>query len=867
MRFQAGARLGPYEIIGPIGAGGMGEVYRARDSRLGREVAIKVLPQELAGDRERLARFEREARSSSALNHRNIVTIHDFSTGDDEAWLVMELIQGESLRNLLSHGPVSMKKLLSISSGMAHGLAAAHAAGIVHRDLKPENIMISADGTPKILDFGLVKQSAPNHSLEDATDLKVSMAGAVMGTAGYMSPEQGSGADVDFRSDQFSFGVILHEMASGRHPFQRATGIQMIAAIINDDPEPLAQTLPQPFVWIVERCLEKSPAERYGSTFDLAHDLARLKEGSDRYLHPDIARSKPKWATVAAVLASLISLLSVVLVTTRQEEKTTGDPVYASISTPDMAEVHRGEVALSVALSPNGRYLVVYGSDINGTNRLMLHDLRNGERRLLAENAFAACWSPDSNLVAYFKDGKLMTIPAEGGPSRTVCDARPEGTASWHGDTILFPQYSKDPGIYRVNAGGGTPQLLKAPGSKPRPWWPQFLPDGKRFLYLTLRSGSAKTDIEHELRVGSLDESPTRPVARMRSRAVYADGQLLFVNEGTLMSQPFDPDEARTTGEARPLVDRLHYFRSTGAAAFTVSESGLLAWRSSRSPVRLVWMDRAGMELAQVGSAPFDTEGRISSDDKRYAVSVVDQKHGSGDLWVWELDRDSPQRLTFRLFDERSPVWAPNGRTIYYRSDGGGGPPDIMRLEPGAAAGAAVYRGPAVEEPQDISRDGKWLLFLDYSFTGSDISLLPLDPPGRPRPFVATPFNEWSPRFSPDSKWVAYVSNISGRPEIYVRPFDGSSQDTRVSTNGGTRPRWRKDGSELFYLTSGGRVMVASLSNGRWGAPRILFQAANAVDFDVALGGSRFLVQLDEHRGEPEVHLLMNWPARLKVKD
>jgi eukaryotic-like serine/threonine-protein kinase len=863
MRLEAGARLGPYEVSGAIGAGGMGEVYRARDTRLGREVAIKILPHELSSDRDRLARFEREARSSSALNHPNIVTIHDFTSVDTEAWLVMELIRGESLRDLLSRGSLPLKKLLSIGAGIADGLAAAHTAGIVHRDLKPENVMITSDGTPKILDFGLVKNFGLTEATNSPTEVHVSHEGTILGTVAYMSPEQARGEEVDFRTDQFSLGLILYEMATGKSPFRRATPMETLAAILKDDAPPLGAEFPEPFVWIVERCLAKTPAERYASTADLAYELRRLRDRGDRGgRQVAVARVKTTWWPLIA--AALAIALAIGISLWRPAEKL-APPIQTSVATPEIANVFLGEVAVPVVLSPDGRYLVVYGADADDSSGLWLHDLRSGAIRQIAEKTFSAAWSSDSKVIAYLADGKLKTVSVDGGPARTVCDAPPEGTSTWHGDTILFVQYSKDPGIYRVNAAGGKPELIVRPEPNySLPWWPQFLPDGKHFLYLVFRQRAGEFD--HELRIGSLDGgTPKKLSSTIDSRAMYANGNLLFVRDGTLLAQPFDLDKARLTGEAKPIVDNVHYFFNTGLAAFSVSENGVLAWRAAVRNSRLVWLDRSGVELSVIGSAGFQADGRLSPDGHRYAVGVVDPKRGASDVWVYDLDRDSSERLTFRPLDEKAPVWAPDGRTIYYRSDGAGGPPNIFRWTSEAEGGKVYYRGPGVQEPQDVSPDGKWLLFVDQrQARAGDINVLPLSPSGPARAFVATPFNESSPRFSPDGRWVAYQSDVSGRPEVYVRPFEGSVVTTRLSKDGGTRPRWSRNGKELFYLAPGGRFMVVPITAGvSTAASHMLFQAAEAVDFEPAADGSRFLVQLEERSPEPPVHLLINWPSRL----
>ncbi|HVR43113.1 MAG TPA: protein kinase [Thermoanaerobaculia bacterium] len=868
MRYESGAILGPYEIIGAIGAGGMGEVYRARDARLKREVAIKVLPRELSRDRERLERFEREAHSASALNHRNIVTIHDISSRDEEAFLVMELIRGESLRAILGRGPLPLKRLIAVATGIADGLAAAHAAGIVHRDLKPENVMVTSDGTPKILDFGLAKQAVPVSETSSSTEMKVSRSGVVMGTAAYMSPEQARGERVDFRTDHFSLGMILQEMATGHHPFARPSGIETLSAIINDEPPPLGDAFPEPFSAIVERCLAKNPADRYGSTFDLAHDLRRLGMHSNRHA----ARDRPgpprrqRWALAAAVVIAV--LLVAAALSLRRGSGPPADSFQTSIAIAEVAHVIRGEVALPLALSPNGRFLVVGGMDADGLPALWLRNLNSGATRRIAQNAFSVGWSADSSAIAFFADGKLKTVPAEGGPARTVCDAKPESTPSWHGDTILYGQYSTEPGIYRVSAAGGKPERIVAPDTKHLglPWWPYFLPDGERFLYLTLMQPPGQGDIQHELRIGSLDGSEPRTVSSsIHSRAVYANGHLLFVREGTLLAQPFDPGGGELIGQPSPLVDGLHYFRNTGLAAFSVSQTGVLAWRLAAPTSRLVWLDRSGLESGEVARGLFHPDGRLSPEGQRYAVGVIDPKLGVSDIWVYELARNSSERVTFRVLDEKAPVWAPDGQTIYYRSDGGGGPPDIFRWSPGSDEGKVFYGGPSIEEPADISPDGRFMLFVDHrQIAFGDIHVLPLQPPLAPRTFVATPFNEMSPRFSPDGRFVAYQSDLSGRPEVYVRPFDGPAASTRISMSGGTRPRWGRDGKELFFLAPAGRLMSAAMSGGTAdGAPRLIFQAADIVDFDPSPDGSRFLVQLQERTSEPPIQLLTNWPGRL----
>ncbi|HVS32191.1 MAG TPA: hypothetical protein VMS98_12140, partial [Thermoanaerobaculia bacterium] len=639
-----------------------------------------------------------------------------------------------------------------------------------------------------------------------------------------------------------------------------------LTGILNDEPATLEDSFPEPFIWVVDRCLAKDPAQRYGSTSDLAHDLANLRSRPETGTRR-VASSYPQKWMLPAALAILAAAIGFALLWPRNPRERLM-PVRASVVIPELTSIDFGEVGMPLDISPDGRYLVISGSSVDQPRGLWLHDLRTGTTRLLSAEGRLPAFSPDSKSVAYFAEGKLKTMSVEGGPPRTICAARPEGIPSWRGDTILFVQYSIAPGIYRVSARGGSPQLVvPAERSAERlmaPWWPHFLPGGDRFLYLTLEA-EADGVFFHRLFVHSLESGSSLFIATLDSRAVYASGHLLFVRDGTLLAQPFDPESGRLTGEPATLAGDIAYFKNTGLASFGVSDDGTLVWRAARRQAMLSWVNRNGDVLSTIGVAPFVPDGRLSPDGRRYAVGIIDPKDGASDIWVYDLERESPERLTFGPADEKSPVWAPDGASVFHRSDGFRNPPDVVRRQLGADRSTMVYRGPGVEEPHDVSADGKWLLFIDYFTTGADINVMPLDPPGPPRPFVATPFNETSPRFSPDGRWVAYTSDVSGMPEIYIRPFVGAGESTRVSKEGGTHPRWRRDGKELLFLAPRGRVMAVSFANGVFGAPQLLFQAVDAVHFEPAADGSRFLVQFEQRSNAGSINLLINWPSQLKA--
>ena len=870
----AGSRFGPYEIVAPIGAGGMGEVYQARDERLGRDVAIKILPAGVAAPA-LFARFQREARVCSSLSHPNIVTIHELDEVEGRPYIAMELVRGQSLRKLLEQG-LSLQRKVRLAAQIADGLAAAHARGIVHRDLKPENVMVTEAGVAKILDFGIARLE--NEALavtQGATDVQLTREGAVVGTVGYMSPEQARGENVDFRADQFSFGVMVYEMIRGAHPFMRSTAAATLGAILHDDPEPISPgtAVTSRLAIIVERCLAKEPGERYGSTADLAHDFRTLTDTRRAPRENGVRRVAWLLPVVAAVLVAGGFALTQYL-----DKERAGRPPAMHLAVPiDELFVFFGETAVPVEISPDGGTIILSASgggrgghlwDREGAH-LWAHDLVRGTTTRLegTENAYSPVWNDEGTQIAFFAEGKLKTLPLGGGPPRVVCNASPEGRAAWRGDTIVFAQITNAPAVWKVQAAGGEPTAIIPPREGRVPFWPEFLPDG-RFLFLDIIQPEGEgTERTHELMVGSLDGAEPRRVAPgIDSRVTWSDtGHLLYVREGTLFAQSFDPEALAFQGEAVSLASRLHYFYSTGLAGFSVSRNGVLVWRTIRRRTELSWVDRRGSLLASVGRGRFE-KGQLSGDGEEYVTALVDENRGTSSLWTWDVVRGNGVRLGFSSFDEKAPVRTPDGR-LFFRSDESG-PPDIFLRSPGEDRSLPFLRRAGVQEPLHVSPDGAWLLYAEYSRqTGGDLWITPMDDPEKARPFVITPANEWAARFSPDGEHVAYESDASGAAEIYVRPVADGGMPVRISNGGGSEVRWSGDGSEIFYLAADGAVMSVPIRRVggtiRPGAPAILFRASSVLDFDPAAAGDRFLLRSSIDESDPQVRLLTDWRALL----
>ena len=876
MPLTPGTRLGPYEILGPIGAGGMGEVYRAHDTRLGRDVALKILPAEVAGDASRRARFEQEARAVAALNHPNIIAVYDVGEG----YMVSELVEGETLRG----AKFSLRKTLDIAAQIASGLAAAHAAGIVHRDLKPDNVLLTKEGRAKILDFGLARMQQPQAGATDETMTARTEPGVVMGTAGYMSPEQVRGLEADHRSDIFSFGVMLHEMLSGQRAFQGETSVDTMQAILRQDPPELPRTVPGGVREVVCHCLEKDAANRFQSARDLGFALHALSQGDSQGEVPvaPIVSAPPRrgWLLIAMLLFAVAATGFFAGMYVRPA-KAPDLPIVSQIS-PPAGETFalQGFAAGPPVLSPDGQRLAFVAVGSDGKQRLWVRQLNAATAQPLqgSDGSTFPFWSADSRYIGFLANNKLSRIDASGGPPLAIADVAASWGGAWSRDgTILFAPNASTAVIYRVPASGGTPQpvtKLDASRGEDSHVWPQFLPDGKHFLFYA-NSNNPQNNATY---AATLDGGEPKLLVRGDSNAVYAlPGYLLFVRQDTLMAQRFDAGNLRLTGEATPLAEHAAANLTVGRGNFTVSETGILTYvagSGSSAANRILWFDRSGKQMAGTGPPGAYFSPRISPDGRKLAVSIEAPGTTNISIWVFDLARGVPTRLTFSPSVEGHTAWSPDGKTIAFMSNRSG----QFHLYQTAADGTGNTSPLVVDDAEEynplFSPDGRYLIFRRLSAQSGahfEIWAMPLYGDRKAFPVVQSGADAAQPALSPDGKWLAYSSKESGRSEIYVVPFGQGSGKWLVSTGGGNWPRWRHDGKELFYLSLDKKITSAEISaDGSSlvvGKVAPLFQVNVATSlgwfYDVSADGKTFVVLNQEQAAEP-LTLVVNWPALLK---
>ena len=894
-----GSKLGPYEIQSALGAGGMGEVYRARDTRLDRTVAIKILPEHLSDNAEAKQRFDREARAISSLSHPNICTLYDVGHQDGIDYLVMEFLEGQTLAERLMKGLLPLDQVLKYGIQICEGLEKAHKTGVVHRDLKPGNIMLTKSGA-KMMDFGLAKACtatmAPSSSLEltmsgPSADRPLTARGMVVGTFQYMSPEQVEGKEADARSDLFAMGAVLYEMATGKRAFTGKTQASIVAAILAAEPQPIStvQPLTPPALdRVVATCLAKDPDERFQTAHDLKLQLKWIAEGGSRAGVPaPVAaqrriRERVLWLTLALLLAACVGLGVVIFRHSPPERQV----LHAYIPAPERSEfAFVGDGTAPLVISPDGTRLAFGATDSEGKQLLWVRALGAGSGQALAGTLGATYpfWSADSRFLAFFADGKLKKIEAAGGPAQVICDAPDGRGGAWNRDGIIVFAPTYNGPLAKVSAAGGTPvqtTQLDTSAQESSNRWPQFLPDGRHFLYFA-RSAMGEAASTY---VASLDGQQKKAVFRSESNVVFDQaGYLLFIRDATLMAQPFDPKSLTSIGDATPVADGVLENLPYARAIVSVSDNGILAYGSAGSvvePSRLRWLDRSGKQLAMVGDPALYSSPRLSPDGKRLAVTIGDPGRGATDIWIYDLQGGGRIRFTFDPSMNSQSVWSPDGSHIAFFSTRNNSFPQLyMKPSNGAGSEERLLVSKTQDRTDDWSPDGKFIIYEPNQSVNS-LWLLPLSGDRKPVVFIGAETSVFprEARFSPNGKWVAYVEYDSGRRDVYITPFPDRNGKWQISPAGGEYPRWRGDGKELFFLGNNATTVMAvdvdlTGSAPRIGTPRELFSVrlvhspmnAQWGSYEVAPDGKRFLVNsADQAPVAQPMNLILNWDALLK---
>jgi Tol biopolymer transport system component len=882
MSLAPGSRLGRYEIVAPLGAGGMGEVYKARDTRLDRAVAVKILPPRLSSSVDARERFEREAKVISQLSHPHICALYDVGQQDGTEYLVMELLEGETLAARLEKGPLPIPQVLRLGVEVADALDKAHRQGIVHRDLKPGNVMLTASGA-KLLDFGLAKALPPplapdglsqSPTVSAAADL--TREGALLGTFQYLAPEQLEGRPADARSDVFAFGVTLYEAATGRKPFVGASYPTLASAILGGEPPPISTVRmgsPPALDRLVRTCLVKDPERRWQTAHDVGLQLAAMAEERSSAPAPEGPAPRParfRWLPWAVAALALAVATVTALHRTRAPADAVAMPIRFSVPPPPGRTFVESYETVLFALSPDGSNLAFVAREPKGSDRLWLRPLSEVGARPLegTDGAATVFWSPDGRSLAFVADGKLKRLDLPGGTPIPVCDVpRSIGLCgTWGRNGQILYGWAGNTSLYRVSMAGGKPEEAVRAKTGEALGWPRFLPDGERFLYLAYHPGIGGG----ELMLAGPGVEP-RPVVAMASTFDYVDpGYLVFVRDGTLLGQRFDPVPGGVSGEPFAIAEHVHYFLSTGRATFAASRSGVLAYASESDRARLVWFDRSGRELGDAGAPSNYSRLRLSPDDREVLFDRAQPGTGTFDLWSLDLARGIETRLTSDPGTEIGPLWLPGGKSLAF-SAARGGAPHLFRKNLVTGAEEELVPESMIQIANDVSPDGRSLAFTERTEKDSfDVFLLPLSGERKKSPLLHSPFSEADLRFSPDGRFVAFDSDESGRSEVYVAPFPGAAERTRVSNGGGGLPRWSRSGRELFYLSADGHVVdvpVRTTPALEVGRPIPLFAIGGHgfwSEFEVSSDGRRFLAVVPTVIAEEQpLTVLVNWPALL----
>jgi Tol biopolymer transport system component len=880
-RLQAGDELGPFRIDSLIGAGGMGEVYRAWDTRLDRQVAIKVLPQISTIDGAGRERFEAEARAISRLTHPRISTLYDVGSAPVGSttvqYLVMELVDGETLAARLKRGPLPVNQALTIAIEVAEALAAAHAAGVVHRDVKPANIMLTRSGA-KLLDFGLARLRRPlvvGHTVVPANDPATHRAG-LFGTLPYLAPEVLRGVEADARTDLFAFGAVLYEMLAGNPAFAAGSEADLIAAILEREPAPVStrQPLtPPPLERLIVTCLAKDPDERWQTSQDLLRALRWVRDDHSRSAVPAPTEGMLSRKAVALGASGAALLLLLLAAAVWQRPAVTVSRVTFPVFAPAGTQFPRGTAEIAVA--PDGSGLVFVGVAANGARQLWLRRFDAADSALLVgtDGAHDPFWSPDARWIGFFTPGKLMKVSPTGGQPQVLCDARPNGRGTWNqSGTILFSGFGET--LHRVSENGGDARPVTVLDESRGDFahsFPVFLPDGQRFLYLTVNRGGDSS----ELFQGSLDSTETRRVFASEANVGVAGRYLISLNKGVLVAQPYDPDRAALTGVPIKIADRILSDppRRSGGP-FSVGAGSVIAYRSASPNSRLLWFERTGREL---DSFPVDGDyhhPRLSPDEKSMLIEKTDPSSGQHTIWILDLLRRTSSRLIADPFGAHHPAWSPDGRRIVFSSNRLGGLALFTTRSDGSGSAEAVLPGEKrFVYIADWSRDGRYLLYQIERGGREDLEILSLGVDRTRLTFVGSAAKEIQGQFSPDGKWIAYTSDESGSPEVYVRHFPDTGAKWQISTHGGAQGRWRDDGKELFYLALDGKLMAVDIkgssSSFEAGTPHLLFNTGIAGSFFdrfnqylVMRDGRHFMVNRSaEDENSAPITVVMNWAA------
>jgi serine/threonine-protein kinase len=859
-----GRTLGHYEIVEKLGEGGMGAVYRARDTTLGRDVALKLLPEFVAADREKIARLEREARLLASLSHPNIATLHGLEESNGLKYLVMELVPGETLAERISRGPLRIEECLGIFRQIAEGLEAAHEKGIVHRDLKPANVIVTSEGRVKVLDFGLAKavaEEAPSSDLSKSPTLtrEGTEQGVILGTASYMSPEQARGKTLDRRTDIWSFGCVFYEALTGTKAFSGETVSDILAAILEREPDwtALPARTPVKIRELLRWCLQKDPHRRLR---DIGDARIEIDEPSATPV------TVPRHRYVPWIVAALVSGIAVWSFLRPEVEPERAVSRFTVNVPPEQALTWANDP--SVALSPDGKRLVYVGSSGN-EQRLYVRSLDQLEARPIpgTEGAMTAFFSPDGEWVGFYEAGKLEKVRLDGGLPIILCDAPNPGGASWGPrDTILFSPGGVE-GLSRVSASGGSSSVVSTPDPSQGEFahlWPDILPNGKTALF-TILTGTGIP------RIGllSLETGEYRVLLEGGSFARYVPtGHLAYVSEGVLLAAPFDLERLEVTGKPVPILEGVWTHPTNGTAHFALSLDGTLAYVPGVAAERtLVWVDRVGAVRPITEDRRPYLSPRLSPDGQRLAVTIEDH------IWVYDMVRDALSRVTFGPNQEYFPIWTPDGSHLTY----GSGDPFNIFWQPVDGSGEAerLTTSENTQLPTSWSPDGKILVYSELMPTGQyDIGLVTLEGQRKTHTFLQTPFNEAGGVFSLDGRFLAYTSNESGRFEIYVRPFPGPGSKWQISSDGGVQPVWARSGREMFYR-NGDKMMAVTIETEpgfRAGKPTLLFEGPflypdlRAAQYDIASDGQNFVMIQELESGPTQIHIVLNWFEELKAR-